>query len=383
MGSLQSRVGRKVMVVAAAVGLLLPATSTATADPTEGGWTSKNVELMAHIPFQVGTATGAEVIGKHLYVTSWREFSIYDISDPLNPEQLSSTPFGFKFENEDVATNGKIMLFSETIPQQILHVWDVEDKTNPVEIATLEDAGDHTTECILKCKYAYGSEGTVTDLRNPEKPKLLGNFFKSRPGGAEDAHDVNEVAPGVVLTSSQPIVLLDARRNPVKPRLLASGNDTRITGGIHSNQWPNRSKDDIVMFSSESNATGRCTGANGAFMTWDASNWRKTHTFELLDIYQLSNGTYQDGAPPVNGLGCSAHWFEEHPSFKDGGLVALGSYEHGTRFVDIASNGKIREEGWFVPHGGSTSASYWINKRLVYAIDYTRGIDVLRWKGKF
>ncbi|MGH2748630.1 MAG: LVIVD repeat-containing protein, partial [Actinomycetota bacterium] len=356
----------------------------AGAGPTAGGFASDNVEYVGYVPFQVGTATGAKVVGKFLYVTSWREFSIYDVSDPTSPELLSTTPFGFKFENEDVATNGKIMLFSETIPQQILHIWDVEDKTNPVEIATLGDgAGDHTTDCLLNCNFAYGSEGTVTDLRDPANPKLLGNFFDKRPGGVTDSHDVNEVAPGIVLTSSRPIVLLDARKDPVNPKVLAIGDDERITGGVHSNQWPNRGRDDIVMFSSETNATGRCTGNNGAFMTWDGSNWRRTRSLQLLDVYQLSNGTYQDGAPPVNGLGCSAHWFEEHQTFKNGGLVAMGSYEHGTRFVDIARNGKIKEVGYFVPYGGSTSAAYWLDKRIVYAVDYSRGIDILRWTDKF
>lgn len=375
---------KKLGSVLAVLALALAGLQPAGAGPTAGGFASDNVEYVGYVPFQVGTATGAKVVGKFLYVTSWREFSIYDVSDPTSPELLSTTPFGFKFENEDVATNGKIMLFSETIPQQILHVWDVEDKTNPVEIATLGDgAGDHTTDCLLDCRFAYGSEGSVTDLRDPAKPKLMGNFFDKKPGGVSDSHDVNEVAPGIVLTSSRPIVLLDARKDPVNPKVLAVGDDERITGGIHSNQWPNRGSDNIVMFSSETNATGRCSGNNGAFMTWDGSNWRETHSLKLLDVYQLSNGTYQDGAPPVNGLGCSAHWFEEHETFKNGGLVAMGSYEHGTRFVDIAGNGKIKEVGYFVPYGGSTSAAYWLDKRIVYAVDYSRGIDILRWTDKF
>jgi hypothetical protein len=42
-------------------------------------------------------------------------------------------------------------------------------------------------------------------------------------------------------------------------------------------------------------------------------------------------------------LGCSAHWFDEHPTYRNGGLVALGYYEHGTRFLDIQRNGKIKE----------------------------------------
>src|SRR3990170_6239536 len=90
--------------------LLLAATSTATvkAGPTVGGFASDNIEYVRHLPFDIGTATGARLIGKYLYVTSWRNFSIYDVSDPLNPALQSTTPFGFEFENEDVSSNGNI-----------------------------------------------------------------------------------------------------------------------------------------------------------------------------------------------------------------------------------------------------------------------------------
>ena len=65
------------------------------------------------MPFDVGTASGASIIGKYMYVTSWRNFSIYDVSDPLAPALVTTIPFGFKFENEDVDSNGEIMIFSE------------------------------------------------------------------------------------------------------------------------------------------------------------------------------------------------------------------------------------------------------------------------------
>src|SRR5688500_17371779 len=149
--------------------LVVAPASTASAGPTQGGFASDNVEYAGFIPFEAGTAIGARVIGKHLFVTSWKSFSIYDVADPLNPVRLSTTPFGFQFENEDVDTNGKIMLFSESTPVNRLHVWDIEDKTNPVEVATIAGAGNHTATCVLKCKYAYGSSGAVVDLRNPSK----------------------------------------------------------------------------------------------------------------------------------------------------------------------------------------------------------------------
>jgi len=381
---------RRMLGIAALCSLLVVGSSGATAGPTDG-FNSDNVEYVGYVPFEAGTATGAKAIGKYLYVTSWKDFSIYDLSDPEAPELLSKTLFledtgeqgtGFRFENEDVATNGRILVFSQQLPVEHVFVYDIEDKTNPVLIGHLTEGGAHTAECLLDCTWLYSSNGNIIDLRDPRDPKLMEEKWTTDMP-ATSSHDVNEVAPGVVLTSSRPVMVLDARKNPLHPKLLAAGDDDAITGGIHSNRWPRKAKDDIVLFSSESNATGRCTGSNGAFMTWDASKDKRTKTLTLLDVYQLQNGTYSDGAPPVNGLGCSAHWFQEHRTFKNGGLVAMGSYEHGTRFVDIASNGKIKEVGWFVPNAGSTSAAYWINDRIVYAVDYSRGIDVLRYTGKF
>lgn len=352
----------------------------AAAGPSPGGISSDNVEWVKLVPFEVGTATGAEVIGKYLYVTSWKSFSIYDVSHPLNPVQLSVTPFGFKFENEDVSTNGEVLIFSESLPQSILHVWNVEDKSNPVEVASLAGSGEHTMSCLFDCKWLYGSSGAIIDLRDPSNPKEVGNWGKGMP--AEGGHDVNEVSPGIVLTSSNPIMILDARKDVVHPKLVAIGDDDRITGGVHSNKWANNGTDRWALVGSESNFTGRCSGANGAFMTWDAKNWQKTHTLKLTDIYQLSNGTYTDGKPAANASGCSAHWFEEHPNFDNGGLVALGAYDHGTRFIEVSSKGKISEIGFFEPMPTAmTSVAYWLTDRLVYSIDYQRGIDILRFTG--
>ena len=116
-------------------------------------------------------------------------------------------------------------------------------------------------------------------------------------------------------------------------------------------------------------------------MTWDASKWKKTHTFSMIDEYRMVNGTYADGNPALNAVGCSSHWHENHPSFKNGGLVAAAFFEHGTRFIDISSKGKIKEVGYFMPHAGSTGAVYWRTPEILYAVDYTRGLDVLKYNG--
>ena len=82
--------------LAGLLALVVPLSLTpASAGPGEYGVTSDDVEHVAFVPFEIGTATGAKVVGKYLYVTSWKSFSIYDVSDPLEPELLAQEPFGF------------------------------------------------------------------------------------------------------------------------------------------------------------------------------------------------------------------------------------------------------------------------------------------------
>ncbi len=359
----------------------------AGAGPSLGGISSDNVEWVDYVPFNVATASGAKIIGKHMYVTSWHNFSIYDVSDPLAPAMISTTPFGFKFENEDVATNGEIMLFSETIPQGNLHVYNIEDVNNPTLISTVAGAGDHTTSCIMDCKWAYGSEGTITDLRDPAKPKLMQEKWTDGHGAPiGSTHDVTEVAKGMVLTSTNPMVLLDARKDPLHPKLLAASEPHESNGlPFHSNLWPRNMKDKWILAGGET-----CCGAEqcdeseaASFMVWDPSDYKKTHTLKFVDEWFAYQGTVADGGGLLSApFGCSPHWFTTHPNWKDGGIVAIGWYNSGTRFLEVNSKGKIDQAGWFLPYGGGTSGAYFINKEIVYAVDYQRGLDILRYTGK-
>ena len=383
---------KKLILALTCIGLITSGLTTASAGPSPGGYSSDNIEWVTHVPFNGPTATGANFIkdGKDQYmvVTGWHNFVIYNIHDPEAPQQLAIEPFGFKFENEDVATNGEIMLFSETLPQSNLHVYDIEDKTNPVLLATVPGAGDHTTECILDCKFAYGSEGTITDLRNPAKPKLLKEKWSDGQPPMGSTHDVTEVAPGIVLTSTDPMLLLDARKDPVHPKFLAqTSKEGYKSNGLpfHSNLWPRNMKDRFVIAGGET-----CCGAEqcsedqaASFSTWDTSQWKKTGELTVIDQWWAYQGTITDGGGVASApFGCSPHWFTTHPDWKNGGLVAVGWYNSGTRLLDVDSKGKIKEAGYFLPAAGGTSGAYFVNDEIIYAVDYQRGIDVLRYTGK-
>lgn len=359
---------------------LMPGAPGANAGPSAGGLTSDNVEWIDYIPFDFGTASGAKIIGKYMYVTSWRNFSIYDVSDPLKPALLKTVPFGFYFENEDVDGNSKIMIFSEELPQARLHVWDVEDKTNPVELAVLDGAGQHTMSCLQNCKWLYGSDGFIIDLRDPAHPVKLDNTWNEGLM-ISSPHDVNEVAPGVVLTSSDPMVVLDTR-NPAKPKVMAMAET--MGEFIHSSKW-HKGKDKFALSTGETwypGADAQCNGSSGGFTTWDTTNWRKNHSFRKIETFRPPSGTYVDGHPPSGTtFGCSTHWFEPHPDFRNGGTVAVTFFNHGTHFMGVDGKGHISDDGFFVPHAGNAAAVEWLTDDLVYSIDLQRGFDILRWNG--
>lgn len=376
---------RRLVALVGVLAVAILGATGATAGPTAGGFATDNVEYVGFIPTEQATSTGAAFVRKHMYLTSWKNISIYDISDPTQPELVGTAPLGFQFENEDVAVspNGKTLLFSESLPQDILHVWDVSDKANPEEIAQVEGAGDHTATCILKCKWVYGSDGSVVDLRKRKSPEKADLNWHQAVGLQGGAHDVEEFKKGFILVSSISAPLMVVKvRNPLKPKVMALGEHPDPQGFLfHSGRWPRKGRDKFMLMQGERNAQPRCHDSTGPFMTFSTDKWKKTHTVKLIDTYRLPNGTYQDGAPAVSVLGCSAHWFDEHPKFKNGGLVALGYYEHGTRFLHLTRKGKIREVGYFLPYGGSTSVAHWVTKKLVYAVDYTRGVDILRFNG--
>lgn len=387
--------------------VLLSTASLAAADQSGPDWVSSdNVEYRGSIKQDVGLTTGAKVVDNRLYVTSGKNISIYDISKPETPVALGSMKVNTAWENEEVPTNGKVLavasdFYSVTASclaqlrvTGCIQFFDVRDPANITEVGAVP-VSNHTAECVLDCQWFYGRAGTIVDARgilDGKPPTVVGNWIaelKTQGVDSKSCHHIREIRPGVLLTACRPFSVITVNSSdapgasPAHPKLLYTGESDAF---VHSARWPRSGHDKFVLIGGETNFTGQCDGNNGEFRTYSAEavNEGRSNKFEgpLGRLQPAGNGTYTDGKPIANHLGCSVHWFQEHRTFKNGGLVALSEYEDGVRFLQVRRDGKIAEQGFFAPLGGSSSSPKWApSGDVVYSLDYDRGIDIVRWKG--
>ncbi|HVF18666.1 MAG TPA: hypothetical protein VNA14_00285 [Mycobacteriales bacterium] len=339
------------------------------AEPGPGFFKTSNVDYLATIPLDSDTA-GGRLFGKTFYVLTAKGLTIYDVTNPLIPVPLGTTvlPHTPNQEREDVDTNGKILIAGQSY-LGILYVVDVSNPRLPTLVSRLSGAADHTNTCALNCTYVYGSEGTITDLRDPANPKVVGN-------SGVDGHDLTEIKPGLLLTATNPVTYLDVRANPLKPRQIARGAMASGAYYTHGVEWPQGGTDRFVLAGTEESF---CSDEElGSFQVLDTRGWQKTGRFRPVSTFYLEQGLQTEGKSPVNEY--CGHWFKPRPDFRNGGIVAMAWYGFGIRFLNVTPAGEIEERGYFTPVPGHSSSVYWLTNDIVYALDYTaRGFDILRF----
>lgn len=412
-------------VAALLLATLAPAAGMGESQPGPGHFTSGNVEWLSVNPLHTGTA-GGRLHDGFFYVTDPRGVYIYDVGEPADPRLVGfvnvfQSGLGVALAQEGPDTNGEIVLVDaidpddpSTSPRML--VVDVSDKTDPHVVGS-EAVTDHTWTCVLDCSFAFGRSGNIVDLTDPTDPTLTDvDWRDGREPAAGYTHDLTEVRPGFLMSAGQPSYYLDVR-DPLNPVQLNEIVTTFHSLGFHGAEWANEGTDRFLLMGTEiapqgpTNLAGSaCDGDHGLFV-YDATEVvaadeaqerqervdarrssrgteraagpkpRPDAEFHELGSWNLSaQGVYADGNAPAHVLFCE-HWFDLHPTFDAGGLVVMGAYTHGTRFLEVDEGGQVEEIGWFQPVGGYTGAAYWITDEIVYVHDYARGMDILRFTG--
>jgi hypothetical protein len=390
-----------------------------------------NIEYLGRFPEHAGTAGGyPSEDGTVFYLTDPRGVYTYDTTDPARPTLLGSVALyqqttGVALAQEDPDTNGEILLVDgATTPAATssrLHVVDVSDPSD-LRILSSLPVTDHTWTCVTgvdatgaenSCAYAYGRAGHIVDLTDPAAPELLEHTWRGSVGYGDRGnspytHDLTEIRPGLVMTAGASAVLMDTS-DPTAPVYLTEiGERDRFSSlGYHSVEWAREGRDRYVVLGTEiapaavpglpgaadNTAGSDCEGENSVIETWDASEVLKAlriyerngrtavfdkAQFRQVDSYDASGrGLFLTGDAPGSQLYC-AHWMELHPTFSDGGLMAVAYYNRGTRFVEVGDDGTMSEVGWFTPAEGYAGSPQWVSDDVVYVMDYRRGLEVVR-----
>ncbi|MDQ3982919.1 MAG: hypothetical protein M3271_09610 [Actinomycetota bacterium] len=359
-----------VAIVATGCVALTPAGSARVARDAPAG-----VTVIGVIPSAVGPITGAAQDGRFLYVSGYSSMSIYDTFQPTAPELLAVRPSPHMIYGELLSTDGEILLLNAGFIGPTLDVWNVEDKSNPVLAGTVEGLSDEHVSCLLECTWAYGSDGSVIDLRDPTAPDLTDTNWKIEAGiGLRRTHRVDEFRQGFMATAprSGPPLVMDVRR-PLKPRVVASAKVPRIVPNLFLyTEWANGGRDRFMISSTEN--AGCSSQHQGALVTFDTQGWPDDDSFELLDSYKYRGRTDSDDDS------CQAYYFSLHPDFDDGGLALLPNALEGTRIIEIDGEGQIEEVDSFVLPHSNVWLAFWAAEDIIYALNQTGEIYVLGYE---
>lgn len=380
-----------------AVLLALAPASAAAAEPQ--ALKSPNVEWIAEIPSPDGVSAAFE--GSHMYLSTFRGLEVYDIGDPTAPQKVGELSLPL-FQNEDVSTNGEILLISRDsiLGLSRLYVVDVTDPAAPSILSTLDTSDfkaplgsiGHTATCIDDCRYAWlagWSKGIdMVDLRDPRAPRFASPRKLRTPYAACDGpghramcdgtHDVQVDSSGLAWVAGIGGTVAYDISDPTKPvrrfRTNKRGRSRLLEGGdippdgstyndfIHHNSLR---RGNTLLVTEEDFRPG-CKHP-GSVQTWRIG---ADGIVRPLDKWEVERD-------PARATYCSAHYFDERD-----GLLAQGWYEAGARFIDWSKPRKLRQTGFWIPFRGNVTNAYWAptdpDGEIVYAFDEQRGVDILR-----
>jgi uncharacterized repeat protein (TIGR01451 family) len=399
----------RVRIISVAVAALATAVTAAPAGAQAPPPATKSANVTALTTLPEPNGISANFHGNLMYLSSSRGLSIYDIKNPEAPQRLSFFPLP-NFENEDVDTNGEILLISNDPSEGkgVLWIFDVRDPRNPQILSQL-DTGlidtfgllpygtGHTATCIQNCRYVYlagtGRGIDIADLTDPAKPKLVGTFGAPEATGLT-SHDVQVDSDGLAWVVGYNGTAAYDTTNPLAPRLVYHTDDSgksryaddlandgkSLNDFIHHNSMrlnngslasPPAGSDpaaesDVVAVTEEDYTRPTCEGA-GQLETWKIG---PDGILRNLDSFVVE-------VDPSRTTLCSAHYFDER-----GGLIAQGWYEAGTRFLDVTNPADIKQVGYWIPARNVTWSAYYAptdpKGEIVYSIDTTRGVDVIK-----
>ncbi|HTI19632.1 MAG TPA: hypothetical protein VL652_01495 [Kutzneria sp.] len=306
-----------------------------------------------------------------------------------------------------------------------LYIVDARDPRHLRLMTFHAEPGGHTSQCIAGCRFLWsggpshtgtgnqppdwqGQPAWVTALTDPAHPYTFPTpvDLHRNDGVTDYVHDTDVDAMGVAWTSGAGGVrgywTSGVHADPVSGRVrvatawdpvpyaggkIISPNDASYT--FDHNSWhPLRSIGGFapgeLLFVTDEDFGDTCADSGRLLIaslagSYGGAGWRSTPSapFRLSVV-----GSWSPAGQPGEVAGaendCSAHFFEPLTGVGDGNILVQAFYGQGTRFIDVSDPRHPVQVGYFVP-AGSEAATPAFHDGLVYAAQYSGGIDVLRY----
>lgn len=378
------------MVLGAALGA-----SPTFADQVPAGSASSNMQVVGYSamegrpPFKLAIKRVGErwyLYTGHLWHDGW---SIVDVTDPKNPKYLKFIPGVPNSWNIQVTLHDNLMIGAVQGKAQAwggdpskpsgegIILWDISDPVNPKELTRWKTgAGGTHRNSYPGGKYAYLSAGmpgyqggnilVILDVSDPKNPKEVGRWAQPgmnkaagetlRPNTPYGFHGPANVSPDGRMISmgfTPGVVNLDIT-DPAHPKTIGTLDFSPpfISAGSQSIHtvlplWDRG----LLMVNSEASAERCNEGLNFAGLV-DNKDPQKPRLISLFPLPQPPAGVpYRNFCEKGGRFGPHNTNQEVHlPDVeKPGNLVYLTYFNAGLRVFDIKDPLNPRETGWFIP----------------------------------
>jgi hypothetical protein len=391
------------LTAGAIAGLLVAALiAPAQAAPLKGE--GEGLKIVANIDYTGGTdMEWAKIKGRdYAFVSNGfaggdeaAGFRVIDITKPNKPKQVAFVPCRQRQGDIQLSWNKKYLYMANdtaggpdsclAVGKNGFQIFDIRNPKKPKPVGYAETGASHNITAHPKKPYVYNSSSALAPpgeiqiwkVKNPKKPELV-NTIPSLPHAPHDI-SFNKKGDKIVTAAISHFDLFDTS-DPENPSLLWTGQcpGCSIT---HDAKWL---PDDSGLLIGDEGGGGLpypCPG--GALYFYQIQGGMVpvlTGVYEPDEFLLARDGQTEPGA-------CTSHVMELSD---DGTELAISWYSAGTRYLDIAAmtgvaigsegGGGVEELGWFMPDGGTTWSSKFLNSdgKYIFSNDMDRGFDVFK-----
>lgn len=366
---------------------------------------------------------GIAIFGKLLISPGWgvtdpSPTEIYNISDPENPELLSSFTHEVPLLNVNVIPypDGRLIAVMPTF-SPLFYVFDITDPTQPEQLAAVEiPGGSHTVNVVPGTPILYNGntagsmpifpfhdllwggetkqQTEIFDLTDPENPVLLDEWENGYGCHAISFHITDE-RQRAYCAGHDAVQIWDIE-DPRVPRIITTfpmphGMDSIPSGPYMATiaHWAVLNRDASVLAIADETGGGFAAACD-AHIEGDGGStsgpFGNLWFYDIRDETQpelmgwISPGPHFAENPPPHGFtpqgSCTAHIGRMVPD-EERDLLVMSYYSGGVGLVDFTDPSAPFFVDRWVPTGQPSDV--WYYNGYVFAGDIDQGLDVLRF----